>query len=63
MKYILVAMPGAADHPSEELGGKTPFEVCKLPNLHHFAKLGKVGQVKLVSDRLEPSGSPRPEIW
>jgi 2,3-bisphosphoglycerate-independent phosphoglycerate mutase len=55
MKYILVAIPGASDHPSEELGGKTPLEVAKIPNLHSFAKMGKVGQVKLVSERLEPS--------
>lgn len=55
MKYIVIAIPGAADHPAEELGGKTPFEAAKLPNLHHFAKIGKVGQVKLGSDRLEPS--------
>lgn len=55
MKYIVVAIAGAADYPAEELGGKTPLEVAKLPNLHYFAKMGKVGQVKLISDRLEPS--------
>lgn len=55
MKYVVVAISGAADHPSEELDGKTPFEAAKMPNLHHFAKIGKLGQVKLVSDRLEPS--------
>lgn len=55
MKYVVVALSGASDHPSEELGGRTPLEAAKLPNLHHFAKLGRVGQVKLMSDRLEPS--------
>ncbi len=56
MKYILITLSGASDVPVEELSGKTPFEVAKLPNLHSFAKMGKVGQVKLVSDRLEPTG-------
>lgn len=55
MKYIVVALSGAADHPSEELAGKTPLEVAKLPHLNAFAKMGKVGQVKLISDRLEPT--------
>ncbi len=55
MKYILMAVPGAADHPESELGGKTPLEVAKIPNLNFFAKIGKVGQAKLVSDRFEPS--------
>ena len=55
MKYVMIAIPGAADHPTEELGGKTPLEAARIPNLNYFAKTGKVGQAKLVSDRLEPS--------
>lgn len=55
MKYIVVAISGIADHPAEELGGKTPLEVAKIPNLNYFTKIGKVGQAKLLSDRLEPS--------
>ncbi len=55
MKYILVSISGGADHPAEELGGKTPLEVAKIPNLNYFTKIGKVGQAKLVGDRLEPS--------
>ncbi len=55
MKYILIAISGAADHVAEELGGKTPLEVAKIPNLQFFAKSGRIGQVKLTSDRLEPS--------
>lgn len=52
MKYIVVIPAGAADHPTEELGGKTPLEVAKIPNLNFFAKSGKVGTAKLISDRL-----------
>ena len=52
MKSIVVVIAGAADHPTEELGGKTPLESAKIPNLNFFAKNGKVGTAKLVSDRL-----------
>ncbi len=55
MKHIVVAIPGAADLPCEELGNKTPLEVAKLPNLQALAKLGRVGSVKLTPDRLEPT--------
>ncbi len=54
MKHILVVIAGSADHPAEELGGKTLFEIAKLPNLHYFSKIGKIGQVKLATDRVEP---------
>ncbi|MFA6599752.1 MAG: 2,3-bisphosphoglycerate-independent phosphoglycerate mutase [Candidatus Omnitrophota bacterium] len=55
MKYIVVAMSGAADQPVEELGTKTPLELAKTPNLHHLAKVGKVGLVRLCSDKVEPT--------
>ena len=51
MKYIVVLLAGAADLPSEELGDKTPFEVAKIPHLHALAKGGRVGTVRLASDR------------
>lgn len=50
MKYIVVVLAGAADHPTEELGGKTPLEAAKVPNLNFFAKIGKMGMAKFVSD-------------
>lgn len=55
MKYLMISMPGAADHPAEELGGKTPLEVAKISNLNHFTKIGRLGSVKAVPDRLDPS--------
>ena len=54
MKYILVALSGAADQSLDELGAKTPFEMAKIPNLNYFARTGKLGQVRLAPDRLEP---------
>lgn len=53
MKYLMVVLSGAADHPAEELGGKTPFEVAKIPNLQFLVKNGKAGQAKLMPSKFE----------
>lgn len=50
MKYILIVINGASDFPMEELEGKTPLEVSRLPNLQYFAKLGRVGQARPLVD-------------
>ena len=55
MKYIMVVIAGAADQPETDLGEKTPFEIAKIPNLNYFSKIGKIGQVKLTSERLDTS--------
>ena len=57
MKYILFALDGISDHASEELGGKTPLEASKIPNLHYLAKNGKIGSVSHIPDRVEPTAS------
>ena len=51
MKSIVVVLSGAADIATEELGGKTPFEVAKIPTLHEMTRLGKLGQVNLAAGR------------
>ena len=33
MKYAVVLCDGMADYPVEALGGKTPMEVAKKPNI------------------------------
>ena len=54
MKYIVIIPDGIGDHPSDELGEKTPLEVARIPNLNYFARIGKVGTVRLVPDRMDP---------
>lgn len=51
MKYILVILAGACDKPVVQLGERTPLDAAKLSNLHFFAKSGKVGSVKILTDR------------
>lgn len=54
MKYIVVLCDGAADTPLLELGGKTPLEAAKKPNIDRLASLGEMGMVKTVPDTLPP---------
>ncbi|OGW76440.1 MAG: hypothetical protein A3J52_03690 [Omnitrophica bacterium RIFCSPHIGHO2_02_FULL_49_9] len=55
MKYLLIIPDGIGDHSSDALGGKTPLAVSRIPNLNYFAKVGKVGTVRNIPDRLEPA--------
>ncbi|MBO5955903.1 MAG: cofactor-independent phosphoglycerate mutase [Clostridia bacterium] len=54
MKYIVILCDGAADTPVAELGGKTPLEVAKKPNIDRLASLGEVGMVTTVPANLPP---------
>lgn len=38
-KILLIILDGLADRPLEELGGQTPLEVARTPNLDKFAEL------------------------
>lgn len=54
MKYIVMLGDGMADYPMEALGGKTPLEVAKKPNIDRLARGGRLGMVKTVPDGLKP---------
>lgn len=53
MKYALVITDGAADVALSELGGKTPLEAARTPNIDWIAANGKIGTVRTV-----PQGMP-----
>jgi len=55
MKYIMIVPDGAADHPLEALGGKTPLEVADIPYMHSLVKQGVLGRVKTVPKGFVPS--------
>jgi 2,3-bisphosphoglycerate-independent phosphoglycerate mutase len=42
-----------ADHPLEELDGRTPLEVAKTPNMDEIARLGQLGTAAMI-----PAGFP-----
>jgi len=56
MKYAIIIPDGAADVPLEELNGRTPLQVAKIPNMDWIASNGKLGTVCNVPDGL-PCGS------
>ena len=45
MKYVVIIPDGAADLGLDELGGKTPLQVAKMPHLQALASSGRVGTV------------------
>lgn len=53
MKYAILQGDGMADYPIEELGGKTPLEATRTPNMDELASRGELGLVKTI-----PAGYP-----
>jgi 2,3-bisphosphoglycerate-independent phosphoglycerate mutase len=54
MKYVLVVGDGMADYPVPELGGKTPLQVARKPNMDSIAAKGRSGLLKTVPDGFNP---------
>ncbi len=54
MKYAIVIPDGAADRPAEALGGRTPFEVARLPNMDCLATEGRLGTVQTIPAGMAP---------
>jgi 2,3-bisphosphoglycerate-independent phosphoglycerate mutase len=44
MKYAILLPDGAADEPLPELGGKTPLEAARIPNMDWIAANGRLGR-------------------
>ncbi|MBN1912936.1 MAG: cofactor-independent phosphoglycerate mutase [Candidatus Omnitrophica bacterium] len=55
MKYILLVGDGMADYPIEELGGRTPLEAARTPNMDFIASGGQLGMVKTVPPKMNPA--------
>src|SRR5215467_12273901 len=53
MKYVLIHGDGMADWPCDELGGKTPLEAARKPNMDRVATRGRLGLVATI-----PAGMP-----
>ena len=53
MKYVIIHGDGMADWPCEELGGKTPLEAARKPNMDRLATRGALGLVATI-----PAGMP-----
>jgi 2,3-bisphosphoglycerate-independent phosphoglycerate mutase len=55
MKYAIVIPDGCADEPLDALGGRTPLQAARLPNMDRVAQLGVVGRANNVPDSLTPA--------
>jgi 2,3-bisphosphoglycerate-independent phosphoglycerate mutase len=55
MKYIVMVADGMSDYPMEELGGRTPLESSKVPNMTFMAKNGKVGLATTIPKGMTPA--------
>ena len=54
MKYIILLGDGMADYPIEKLGGKTPLEVARIPNMDRIAGEGTIGLVDTIPAGFKP---------
>jgi 2,3-bisphosphoglycerate-independent phosphoglycerate mutase len=54
MKYIVIVGDGMADRPLEELGGKTPLQKARTPNMDKLAATSILGKVRTVPEGMHP---------
>jgi 2,3-bisphosphoglycerate-independent phosphoglycerate mutase len=54
MKYAIIIPDGCADEPLETLGGKTPLQAARIPNMDAIAAQGVVGRANNVPVHLPP---------
>ncbi len=54
MKYVIVHGDGMADWPCPELGGKTPLQAARKPNMDRIAACGELGLVATIPDGMAP---------
>src|SRR5438045_5762619 len=55
MKYVIVIPDGCADEPVAALGGRTPLQAARLPNMDRVARTGVVGRANNVPAALTPA--------
>ncbi|MGV8075527.1 MAG: cofactor-independent phosphoglycerate mutase [Syntrophobacteraceae bacterium] len=53
-KYIVLVGDGMGDYPLDELGGLTPLEVARTPNIDRLVPSGQMGTVQTIPDSMEP---------
>ena len=54
MKYIVLLGDGMSDEPLDQLGGKTPLQAARTPNMDFMARNGILGLAATVPEGLPP---------
>jgi 2,3-bisphosphoglycerate-independent phosphoglycerate mutase len=55
MKYAIIIPDGCADEPQDSLGGKTPLQAARTPNMDRITQAGVVGRSNNVPATLTPA--------
>ncbi len=55
MKYAIVIPDGASDEPQESLGGRTPLQAARTPEMDRLAREGQLGMSSNVPGRFLPA--------
>ena len=54
MKYVIILGDGMADRPIDEIGGMTPLEYAKTPEMDRLAKKAQIGMVHTIPEGMSP---------
>lgn len=54
MKYVILVGDGMGDLPVPELGGRTPLEAARTPNMDRLASRGRIGLARTIPHGLPP---------
>lgn len=55
MKFAIVIPDGASDEPQESLGGRTPLQAARIPEMDRLAREGRMGTSSNVPARFLPA--------
>lgn len=53
-KYIILVGDGMGDYPLDRLGGRTPLEAARTPNMDRLARAGKMGTARTIPEGMAP---------
>jgi 2,3-bisphosphoglycerate-independent phosphoglycerate mutase len=54
VKFIILVGDGMGDYPIERLGGRTPLEAARTPNLDRLVQIGALGTVQTIPAGMMP---------
>jgi 2,3-bisphosphoglycerate-independent phosphoglycerate mutase len=54
LKFIILVGDGMGDYPIERLGGRTPLEAARTPNIDRLVRIGTLGVVQTIPAGMHP---------
>jgi len=56
-RFLILLVDGAADHPIERIGGRTPLMVARMPRLDALVRTGRCGTLATVPEGMTPDSA------